>query len=86
MTVYTESTNEICRTCRFWLEGNRIGTCKRYPPIIVGPSGVLSHYRRWPLSYDNDYCGEYRPTAEEIKKYKKERNATMPDWAKTDDD
>jgi len=69
--------DETCQTCKFWArifsraeddddwdweEATRAahmrdlhkGYCRRRAPIATG-------YRTWPQSYEDDYCGDYRP-------------------------
>ena len=42
-----------CATCRFWAETVREGgECRRYP--------LLLSETRWPVTKQDDWCGEYR--------------------------
>jgi hypothetical protein len=50
-----------CSECEFWVEPKWVtrkglGRCRRYPPsVVVGESSGI-----WPLTDEEDWCGEYR--------------------------
>lgn len=68
---------EHCKGCRFWLnwdtEDSNLGECHRYPPRMAavlgggtdGPSAasVRPEDGGWPLTYPDDWCGEFQPLA-----------------------
>ena len=55
-----------CRTCKHWAEDlsfpnpgqKRIGTCRRYPPVIVVAPPNISPMR--PMTEIDDTCGEHK--------------------------
>jgi hypothetical protein len=65
---------EHCKACRFWLnwdtEDTNLGECHRFPPQMVtvrgsGPEGQSTATVRpedggWPLTYPDDWCGEFQ--------------------------
>ena len=65
---------EICKQCRFWLnwdsENTNLGECHRFPPRMAtrhdsGPEGTAAITVRpedggWPLTYPDDWCGEFQ--------------------------
>ncbi len=56
---------ERCKTCRFWSSEDRqkdlLAECKRNPPIIVyNPNFGEDLTGRWPITYANEWCGEYQ--------------------------
>lgn len=62
-----------CVTCAFWLEGNlttrdgmvSLGSCRRNAPIIfIGPEA--KPMTRWPLTKENDACGEHSTLTEAL--------------------
>ena len=66
-----------CKRCRFWLnwdtEDTNLGECHRFPPRMAlvhgsGPEGASTATVRpedggWPLTYPDDWCGEFQPSA-----------------------
>jgi hypothetical protein len=66
-----------CKRCRFWLnwdtEDTNLGECHRFPPRMKmvqasGPEGSVTATVRpddggWPLTYPDDWCGEFQPAA-----------------------
>ena len=61
---------ERCQTCRFWERSTfqtgvaTIGTCRRYAPrgplaLPYGPAGDLAEVQTFPVTNDDDWCGEY---------------------------
>jgi hypothetical protein len=74
---------ERCLTCRFWGEcdadddGNRMGYCHRYPPVLPQTDAQESWSERsfgsadgkWmgfhPITFQEDFCGEWQPRADE---------------------
>ncbi len=71
-----------CSTCKFWATEqpggmkNRIGTCRRFPPVIVAnvytePANenrgryqdevCTSTDSDWPTSLGHHWCGEHKP-------------------------
>lgn len=61
-----------CDTCRFWQRGNDIGQvtsddhdegwCRRHAPHVAAPkegSHSAEYEARWPVTWANDWCGEY---------------------------
>jgi hypothetical protein len=66
---------EQCKLCRFWLnwdtEDTNLGECHRFPPRMAatlessseGPSAttVRPEDGGWPLTYPDDWCGEFQP-------------------------
>jgi hypothetical protein len=67
---------DICKQCRFWLnwdsENTNLGECHRFPPRMAmrdenGPEGMATITVRpedggWPLTYPDDWCGEFQPS------------------------
>jgi hypothetical protein len=65
-----------CKGCRFWLnwdtEDTNMGECHRFPPRMAtvqasgseGPSKmtVRPEDGGWPLTYPDDWCGEFQPS------------------------
>jgi hypothetical protein len=65
---------ENCKGCRFWLnwdtEDTNLGECHRFPPRMMtvretGPEGPSTATVRpedggWPLTYPDDWCGEFQ--------------------------
>jgi len=65
---------EHCKGCRFWLnwdtEDTNLGECHRFPPRMAtvresGPEGPTTATVRpedggWPLTYPDDWCGEFQ--------------------------
>ena len=65
---------ENCKGCRFWLnwdaENTNFGECHRFPPRMMtvrecGPEGPSAATVRpedggWPLTYPDDWCGEFK--------------------------
>lgn len=65
---------DICKQCRFWLnwdsENTNLGECHRFPPRMAtrqenGPEGMSASTIRpedggWPLTYPDDWCGEFQ--------------------------
>ena len=52
----------VCENCEFWKKVNKWsnnsgsgGECHRFPPV-----GVISHQDRWPVSFSNECCGEFK--------------------------
>ena len=57
-----------CKTCIYWMQhkpelNGEIGTCQRYPPVIVGVASLQ------PETWKNTVCGEHveRVTPSKIK-------------------
>jgi hypothetical protein len=57
-----------CRHCDHWQPGDkilnragseigRIGQCRRNAPVVAVVRGLLAN--KWPLTPDNDRCGEF---------------------------
>lgn len=59
-----------CSECKFWF-GPKNPICVRYPPIMFqevqgeGFDRRYSYQPVWPVSYDNDWCGEFKEISEE---------------------
>jgi hypothetical protein len=59
------AVEESCNSCRFWKPGRFVeqdddplrGQCRRYP-LMLGDS-------IWPVTDEDDWCGEYREKAKE---------------------
>lgn len=74
MTALVERL-ERCGTCRFWVAES--STCHRHAPVV--PARPLTHRQseavtppphlsaRWPLTAENEWCGEWAPRTESNK-------------------
>ena len=65
------SKNELCRTCRFWLDMQHKGEgqCRRHAPQ---PRVSADNVRQpddvnvvWPMMLDCDWCGEWQGEPED---------------------
>jgi len=70
--------NENCSACKFWSsigedeDGEEIGTCRRYPPVLRSLGSVEMEDKKpmmfdpnwWgqPEVYAYSWCGEFMPT------------------------
>ena len=59
---------ERCETCRFWRQDtdgreSPEGWCLRHAPrpSLVLKLGVAPVYAEWPVTFEDDQCGEYQP-------------------------
>lgn len=48
---------ESCETCKYWNQYQKTdqGMCRRLPPMS---SATM---KRWADTFDNEWCGEYKP-------------------------
>lgn len=50
--------SQTCGTCYYF---NPIkGSCQRYPPPEINPTGDATRTRRFPLVNQSDWCGEWK--------------------------
>jgi len=59
---------ERCAACRFWERGREEdapaawGNCHRHaPPAVVAWDGKFPLDAWWPITTDDDFCGEWAP-------------------------
>lgn len=60
---------ESCSDCRFWNGGNREqGNCRVNPPVIYNTAtsdqrddDLPEFWGRWPLTFEEWWCGKYEP-------------------------
>ena len=65
-----QETYGLCGNCRWWdhthasLEGvdEKYGYCRKHYPVVFLREG--RYYGGWPLTDQNDSCGEHRPKEE----------------------
>lgn len=81
--------SESCKTCRYWLApvplGDRgLGVCRRMPPQPMASrsdGGSIVTFSSFAESAPDAWCGEHRPTAEELSRrqveFQRERAAAM---------
>ena len=57
-----DSTQNLCKTCKFFAKSGSKGYCHRYPPqaIIVDEQGQSSTLYRIPEVHEAGYCGEWQ--------------------------
>lgn len=59
MPNHEKNDDGLCKDCLFWDQNRpdkngQIGTCKRYPPVIVGRQSIS------PETHKMDWCGEFK--------------------------
>ena len=58
-------TESDCRNCRHWRTDTveERGECRRYPPVRPDPEPgeVGPVLWEWPMTFRDDYCGEFQP-------------------------
>ena len=65
-------SDDNCKLCRFWrrwISESEVGSCRRFPPVVVASedlaSGPDDNARLMqsmnPATYDDDWCGEFQP-------------------------
>lgn len=61
-------TTPTCDTCAFWqhrheiantTDGRRPGSCRHRSPIIIAQPGTGKPVTRWPLTMEDETCGDY---------------------------
>ena len=54
---------QTCETCQYWRRDDKDterGGCYRYAPRPQSMSGDSPYVVSWPVSYIDDWCGEWR--------------------------
>ena len=57
---------EPCITCKWWFQLEDYpeeGMCHRHSPVLLD-SEVGSHIARWPMTRDNQSCGDWGPSSD----------------------
>lgn len=54
-------SKEICKNCKWWERYEiKKGRCCRYPPAVVQEEDSKSYVGRWPGSFEDNSCGEFK--------------------------